>query len=85
MYYVSASALKTFSASSLATSAACVVIMEWAAPGTVTEEALACPGRRIPEIPDAASDFLGQHVGGPAKMAGVENEPEHGVKKHYAQ
>ena len=47
MYYVSASALETFSAISLATSAACVAIMEWAAPGTVTGEALAMAPLRI--------------------------------------
>jgi hypothetical protein len=40
MYYVSASAFETCSPTSLATSTACVVIMEWAAPGTVTEQAL---------------------------------------------
>src|SRR5438552_13007484 len=47
MYYVSVSALETFSPISLATSAACVAIMEWAAPGTVTGEALGMAPHRI--------------------------------------
>jgi hypothetical protein len=47
MYYVSVSALETLSPISLSTSAACAAIMEWAAPGTVTGEALGMAPHRI--------------------------------------
>jgi hypothetical protein len=47
IHYVSASALETFSAISLATSTACVVITEWAAPGIVTREPLVTAPLRI--------------------------------------
>jgi hypothetical protein len=59
MYYVSASALETCSRISLATSAACVALIEWVAPGTVPRQALGCGSHFV----EAHEPRVARHVG----------------------